>query len=126
MEGSLWFRRFVKECRQLSPNLWFKRIKHGFYRIYWRGGGGQTAYMHEVYKWMPYRGYDIEERNMRFDSQTYYQEFEDTTDYNLKVKNYVEGYLDSIDTMRKRVRLFKNDKEFRKTATDAYKQIRVK
>lgn len=75
---------------------------------------------------MPYLGYDIEERDRRLESQTYFQEFEDTTDLTLKMKNYVEGYVDSFDRLKRRVRMFKNDKEFRKTATDAYKQIRVK
>ena len=125
LEGSRWFKKFYKDCKKMSPHIDFVRIKHGFYRIYWTGGG-EPAYMHEVYKWMPMVGYDIEERDPRFDSHTYYQSMEHKDDLTLKIKNFVEGYYDSIGTMKRRVRMFKNDKEFYQTATKAYRGMKVK
>ncbi len=123
--GSIWYRRFKKECEKMSPHIRFKEIKYGFVRIYWVGGG-HPAYMHEVYKWMPYKGYDIEEKDPRFQSQKYYEEYEDQAELTLKIKNFVEGYWDSIKTMKKRIYMFKNNKEFYKEACNAYKQVRVK
>lgn len=125
LEGSSWFKRFYRECKKMSPHIKFVRLRYGYYRIYWVGGG-EPAYIHEVYKWMPMKGYDIYDKDPRFTSQRYYEEYEDHAEITLKIKNFVEGYWDSIDTMKKRIRLFKNNKEFNKTATAAYRNIRVK
>ena len=125
LDGTQWFKRLVRECKKLSSHLRFVRVKHGFYRIYWYGGG-EPAYVHEVYKWMPYKGYDLDDRDPRFESKKYYEEYEDAAELTLNIKNFVEGYVDSLHTLKKRVRMFKNDKEFHKTAVDAYKNVRVK
>lgn len=124
-EGSVWYKRLKKECEQISPHLRFIPIKLGFVRIYW-DRGGTPAYIHEVYRWMPYKGYDIEEEDPRFESHRYYEEYEDSATLTLKLKNFVEGYYDSIAAIRKRVRLFKNNKEAYQTFTNAYKEVRVK
>jgi len=125
MAKSIWRKRFEKECKKLSPHIKFKPIKYGFTRIYWVGGC-EPAYMHEVYDNMPYKGYDIEEKDPRFQSKKYYEEYEDSAELTLKIKNFVEGYWDSLYTMKKRVYMMKNNKEFRNTAIDAYKRVRVK
>ncbi len=125
IDGGVWFRKFKKDCEALSPHIKFIRIKFGFYRIYWVGGA-EPAYMHECYKWMPRKGYDIEQEDPRFESHRYYEENEDRAELTMKVKNFVEGYVDSMDTMRKRVRMFRNDKEFREQAIRAYSQFVVK
>lgn len=93
----------------------------GFYRIYW-----QDAYLHEVYKEMPQKGYDIEEEDPRLESKQYYEEYEDTVDTVRTIKNFVEGYYDSLDHIKTRVYLLKNDKEFEQTAKNAYKQVYIK
>jgi len=124
-EGSYWFRRLVREAKKISPHLKFFKIKYGFYRIYWTGGGPE-AYVHEVYKEMPEHGYDIEEKDIRLISQRYYEEYEDQFELTRKVKNFVEGYWESLETLKKRVYMLKNNKEFNKNSVDAYKQIRVK
>lgn len=125
ISGSIWYKRFLKDCKRLSPHIVFRPIKYGFTRIYWTGGC-EPAYMHEVYNFMPSKGYDIEEKDPRFTSHKYYQEYEDQAELTLKIKNFVEGYWDSMHTMRKRVYMMKNNKEFYKTAVDAYKRVRVK
>ncbi len=125
INGTIWFKRFKRELEKMSPHIKFKEIKYGFVRIYWVGGG-HPAYMHEVYKWMPYKGYDIEEKDPRFQSKKYYEEYEDQAELTLKIKNFVEGYWDSIKTMQKRVYMFKNNKEFYNEACNAYKQVRVR
>lgn len=124
MEGSFWFKKFKKEVKKMSPHFQFRRIKYGFYRIYWTGGG-EPAYVHEVYKWMPYKGYDWEEKDPRYEDKKYWQEKEDD-EIVLKVKNFVEGYVDSMQTMRKRFWMFRNNAEFRKEATAAYRNVRIK
>lgn len=121
-EGSRWFRRFVKDCKDISSHIRIVKIKYGFYRIYWK-----EAYLHEVYKEMPMKGYDIEDDDVRMqESQKYYEEFEDGGEVTRKIKNYVEGYWDSLDTIRTRVYMMKNNDEFRQRAFDAYKQMVVR
>lgn len=121
MEGNRWFRRLVRECRRISPYIRFRRIKFGFYRIYWK-----DAYIHECSKDMPAIGYDIEEYNPRIDNQSYFEEFEDNAEMVQKIKNYREGYYDSIDRIKTRVYMFKNNEEMYRTAKNAYKQMYVK
>lgn len=124
-EGSPWFRRFYKEIKKMSPHFKFVKLKYGFYRIYWTGGG-EPAYIHEVYKDMPYLGYDWEDDDVRLESQKYYEEYEDKVELTRKLKNYVEGYVDAIHTMQKRHFQLMNDREFRQEAQNAYRQVKVK
>lgn len=124
-EGSFYFRRFVKDCKKLSGHLKFVPIQHGYYRLYWTGGG-QPAYIHEVWKWMPYMGYELEHKDMNIVSQRYYEEYEDQLEVNRKVKNFVEGYWDCRDRVQTRLYMLKNDKEFRNEATRAYEKVVVK
>lgn len=119
--GSKWFRRFYKECKKISPKIRFKRIRLGYYRIYWR-----NAYMHEVYEKMPKIGYDLYDYDPRFENKGYYEEYEDRTELNLKIKNFVEGYYDSIDKIKTRVYLMKNNKEYNERATNAFKTLVIK
>ena len=120
-EGGYWFRRLVKDCKKISPDLRVKRIKYGFYRIYWK-----TAYIHEVYKEMPQIGHDIEEADIRLVGKKYYEQNEDRAELTRKIKNYVEGYWDSLDRIRTRVYMVKHDKEFHDNAIKAYSQMVVK
>jgi hypothetical protein len=119
--GSRWFRRLVKDCKKISPHIRIKRIKYGFYRVYWK-----QAYIHEIYSEMPQFGHDIYEKDINFISQKYYEEYEDRAELTRKIKNYVEGYWDSYDRIRTRSWMMKHDKEFNKTATDGYKQVVIK
>lgn len=120
--GGVYFRRFLRDIKKISPHLKVKYVKHGFYRIYWR-----EAYLHEVYAEMPLIGYDIVEEDIRLDeSQKYFEEFEDSGEMTRKIKNFVEGYWDSLDVILTRVYMFKNDDEFYQTAKKAYQQMVVK
>jgi hypothetical protein len=120
-EGSRWFRRLRKELRQISPHIRLVRIKMGFYRIFWK-----NAYIHEIYKDMPQKGYDVERLDPRLTNQSYYEEFEDNVEVIRTVKNFVEGYYDSIATIKTRSFMMKNNKEFNETSRNAYKQFVVK
>jgi hypothetical protein len=120
-EGSIWFKRFYKEARKMSKHIRFKKIKCGFYRIYYG-----HAYMHEVYKEMPEKGYDMDDLDPRFEDKKYFEEYEDQAELTRKIKNFVEGYWDSIDTLRTRVYLMRNNAEYVNSANNAYKQMYVK
>jgi len=120
-EGSLWFRRLLKDCKRISPHIRIKRIKYGFFRIYWK-----DAYLHEIYKEMPQFGHDIYENDMRLESKKLYEEYEDRAELTRKIKNYVEGYWDSLDRIRTRAWMMRSNKEFNKTATDGYRHMVVK
>lgn len=124
-KGSLWFRRFVREVEKMSPHIRFKRIKFGFYRIFWVGDG-VSAYMGECHKDMPLIGYDIEEKNFQLESKKYFEEYEDNAEYIQKIKNFREGYWDSITRFKTKVYMLKNNKEFRKEAQAAYAEMIVK
>lgn len=121
MEGSRWYKRFKRECGNISPHIRFKDIRGGFVRLYFK-----QAYLHEVYKEMPMKGYDIEEYNPRIENQSYFEEFEDHVDTVRQLKNFVEGYFDSIDTVKTRVYLMKHNEEYYKRAKRAYEEVVIK
>ena len=92
-----------------------------FWRIFEKG-----TYLHEVYENMPYKGYDIEDKDIRLISQKYYEEYEDRVELIRKVKNFVEGYIDSKNRLKVRFYMYKNDKEFLETARRSHKVFHVK
>lgn len=124
-EGNYWFQRFQREMKELSPNIHFKRIKYGYYRIYWMGCG-ENAYLGECSKEMPIWGYDLYEKDIQLEDKKYYEEFEDNIEISKKIKNFVEGYAEQIRSFRRKVYLMRQDKEFYKTTTTGYRQMRVK
>ena len=120
-KGTIWFRRFKKECESLSPYVRFREIKFGFYRIYYKG-----FYIGEAFKEMPHKGYDKVEEDPRLEKQSYYEEYEDTAKITREIKNFVEGYFDAKDQFRTRMYMLRNDDEFYRTSRDAYKSVYVK
>ncbi len=107
---SHYFKRFKRECEQLSKHIKFKRIKHGFYRIYYK-----NLYIHECSSNMQAVAYDIEDINpMVYESKQFYEEYEDNIDMIKTFKNYVEGYSDAIQVVRRRLWLHRHDDEFNK------------
>jgi hypothetical protein len=120
-EGSYWFRRLIKDIKKISPHIRVVRLKMGFYRLYW-----QNTYLHEVYKEMPMKGYDIEIEDPRLESRSYYEEYEDEVETVRTIKNFVEGYFDSLDTIKTRVWMLRNNDEYARTAANAYSQMIVK
>jgi hypothetical protein len=119
-EGSRWFQKLKREAKAMSPHFRFVRIQLGFYRIYW-----QDAYIHEVYKEMPEYGYDIDDLDPRLHDKDYYEDLEDKAELTRNIKNYVEGYYDSMDKLRTRLYMMRNNKEFNEKAKGAYKQMYV-
>lgn len=119
-EGSLWFRRLYREVKKISPHVRFKRIRCGFYRVYFK-----QAYVHEVYKEMPLKGYDYIMDDPRFESQRYAEENELDGELQRKVKNYVEGYYDSLKAIKVRINNFMNDEEAYQTMRNSYKKMRI-
>lgn len=120
-EGSRWFRRFMKDCQRISPHIKIVRLKLGFYRIYYN-----EAYIAEFYKEMPEHGYDMTCVDPRLESRQYYQEYEDTVELTRNIKNFVEGYWEIMDTVKTRVYLMKHNKEYNKSARQAYKNMYIK
>ncbi len=124
-KGTRWFQRFTREALAMSPHIRFKRIKFGFYRIFWIGDGA-SAYIGECSKFMPEIGYDIEEKNFQLESKKYFEEYEDNAELIQKIKNFREGYWDNIDRLKTKVYMLKNNSEFRKESQAAYKEMVVK
>lgn len=121
-EGSRWFRRLVKDIKKIDPYLRLVRAKHGFYRIFWK-----QSYIHEIYKECPYIGYTFTEDDRRMEeSQKYFEEYEDGNEITRKIKNYKEGYWDSLDRIKTRVWMLRHDKEFNRTIENKYKQFVVR
>jgi len=121
MAKSIWCKRLLKELKTVSPHIRIKRLKHGFYRVYY-----QNAYIHEFYEEMPVLGYTFEDYDPRLESQQYFEELEDHYDTVRNLKNYKEGYYDAKATLRRRLYMMQNDAEFNATARRAYQQIVVK
>lgn len=124
-EGTGHFRRFKKEAEALSSHIRFKRLKKGFYRIYWMGGG-KPAYMYECFKNMPYRGYQWESKNLKLEDKKYYEAKEDKIDTIYRVKNFREGYSESIRRMKTIYYQFRKNDEHYTIATEGFKRMNVK
>ena len=120
-EGSLWFRKFKEKVLKMDHNIIFKRIKLGFYRLYWR-----RAYLFECFKEMPVKGYDFEHYDPRLESKAYYEEFEDNAELTRKIKNFIEGYYESLETIRLRAYQMRNDAEFNERACRAYSHLVIR
>lgn len=120
-KGSLWFRRLVDDCKRISPHIRIKEIGHGFFRVYF-----QRAYIHEIYKEMPQLGYDCIDKDFNFIAKKYVEDREDQAELTRRVKNFVEGYWDSLDTIKTRVYMMKHSKEFNENATKMYSQVIIK
>ncbi len=120
-EGSYWFKRFLNDLMSLSNSFQVKKLKHGFYRIYWR-----NCYVYEVYKEMPEYGFDYDDLDPRFDDKKFYEEFEDQVEITRKVKNFVEGYWEALDTIKTRLYMMRHDKEYYDNALKAYQTMVVK
>jgi hypothetical protein len=120
-KGTKWFKRFKKECESFSPHVRFREIKLGFYRIYYKG-----FYIGEAYKEMPPKGYDRTEEDQRLESQKYYEEYEDNVQSTRELKNFVEGYFESIDQFKTRMYMLRHDDEFYRNSRDAYKNVYIK
>ena len=121
MAQSTWFKRARAECESMSPYIRFKRIRMGFWRVFFK-----NSYLHECTEDMKVKGYDIIEPNPRLERREFFQEYEDNIDAIMHVKNYREGYHDFMDHIRTRVFLHKSDKEFSANAEKAYSQFVVK
>lgn len=74
---------------------------------------------------MPLKGYDLIDEDPRFESQKYAEEYEADGELQRKIKNYVEGYVDSIQKIKIRINNFMNDKEAYETQRKAYSQMRI-
>lgn len=120
-EGSLWFRRLMKDIKDIDPYLRVKRAKLGFFRIFWK-----QSYVHEIYKECPMIGYNIEIEDPSLESQKYYEELEDGNEITRKVKNYVEGYFDSLDHIKTRVWMMRHDKEFNENSAKQYQKMVIR
>lgn len=119
--GSIWFRRLVKELKNKSKHFRIVPIRHGFYRVYWK-----DAYVHELYKEMPHKGYSIETDSIYKDSLKLMQEYEEDGEIQRKVKNFVEGYYDASKAIMLRMYQFKNNDEHYQVAKDMYRNVVVK
>lgn len=120
-EGSYWFRRLMRDLYKISKHFKVRRIRCGFYRIYWK-----DAYVHEVYKEMPYRGYTWYTESPYKDSLKLTQEWEQDGEIQRKVKNFVEGYAEAYKAIKLRVYQFKNNDEHYRTARQMYRQMVIK
>ena len=120
-EGSYWFRRLMRELHKTSKYFKVRRIKHGFYRIYWK-----DAYVHEVYKEMPYRGYSWYTDSPYKDSLKLTLEWEQDGEIQRKIKNFVEGYSEASKAIRLRLFQFKTNDEHYRIAKDMYRNVVIK
>ncbi len=118
---SVWFKRLVREMKEISGHIRFVQLKGGFYRIYYR-----QAYVGECYGNMPELGYEIEERAQGLEDYSFYQQHHDTIDTTLRIKNFVEGYWETHNRLRTRLMQMKNSSEHYEMARKGYSQLRIK
>lgn len=118
--GSSSFRRLVKFFSRY-PEVEFRRIGLGFYRIFYRG-----VYIGECYKEMPQVGYDITEDDPGFINKSYYEEYEDKAKLTRKVKNFVEGYYETKKSLLSKMWTFRNNNNLFEDTRKSYRQFKVK
>jgi len=111
----------VKELYKESAYFRVVRIRAGFFRIYWK-----DAYVHEMYKEMPYIGYVWYTDSPYKESFKLVQEYEQEGEIQRKIKNFVEGYAEAAKAIKLRTYQFKNSKEHYDLAKDMYKQVVIK
>ena len=121
MARSIWFKRLERGLPRISPQLRLVPIGLGFWRIYFK-----QAYVHEVFEEMPENGYDFEGYDPRIVNQSYYEEYEDHPELVRRIKNFIEGYWDSIRRLERRVFLLRHDREFYERSVNAYKHVELK
>lgn len=105
----------------MSKHIKVRRIRHGFFRIYFK-----EAYVHEVYKELPYKGYVWYTESPYKDSLKLSLAWEQDGEIQRKVKNYVEGYSEALKAIKLRVYQFKNNEEHYRLAKDMYKHVVIK
>jgi len=120
-EGSYWFRRLMRDLYRMSKHFKVRRIRCGFYRIYYK-----DAYVHEVYKEMPQRGYEWYTQSPYIDSLKLVQQWEQDGEIQRKIKNFVEGYHEAYKAIKLRMHQFRNNDEHYRIAKDMYKQVVIK
>ena len=118
---SFWFEKFRRDAEKLSPHLLFKRLKDGFWRIYWK-----DHYMGECFEEMTQVGYNTETYDPRLESRSYYEEYEDHVKTVRTIKNFVEGYWDGMASLKRKLYQLRRDNEFFETSQRAYKGMVVK
>ena len=111
----------MRDLNKKSKHFKVRKIRHGFFRIYWK-----DAYVHEVYKEMPMRGYTWYTESPYKDSLKLVQEWEQDGEIQRKVKNFVEGYWEALKAIELRVFQFKNNREHYDLAKDMYKNVVIK
>jgi len=121
MAKSHWFRRLEQDLYKMDKQLRLVPVGLGFHRIYFK-----RAYVHEVFEEMPQVGYDIETYDPRLESQSYFEEFEDHPEMVRKIKNYVEGYWDSLRRIQRRVYRMRHNRQFYDQTVNAYSQMTIK
>lgn len=75
---------------------------------------------------MPPKGYDKVEDDVRFMDRSYYEQYEDSAKLTRQIKNFVEGYFDSIKDFKTRMYMLRHDNEFYENSRKAYYQLYVK
>lgn len=120
-EGSYWFRRLVRDLYRKSKYFRVVRIRDGFFRIYWK-----DAYVHEMYKEMPYRGYTWYTDSPYRHSLKLMEQYELDGTIQRKVKNFVEGYSEASKAIMLRIYQFKHNDEHYQVAKKAYRQMVIR
>ena len=80
----------------------------------------------ECYDSMPAMWRDIENYDPRLESQKYYEEYEDHVKMVRTIKNFMEGYYDSIQKLKRCFWLLRHNEDFWKSSGNIYNQAVVK
>lgn len=97
------------------------RLKLGFWRIYWK-----NHYIGELFEEMGSQYHDIEGYDPRLESQKYYEEFEDHVKMVRTIKNFAEGYYDSLIKFQKRIYQLRHNPEFWERSKRAWEDSSIK
>ncbi len=104
---SYWFLRICQDLKKMDSQIRIVRLKLGFWRVYWKGN-----YLGELFEEMSCQYHDTESYDPRLESQKYYEEYEDHIKLVRTLKNFTEGYYDSLAKFRRRIYQLRHNPEF--------------
>ena len=80
----------------------------------------------ETYEEMPPNWRNIESYDPRLKSQKYYEEYEDNVKLIRTLKNFLEGYYDSIEKLKRCLWMLRHNKEFWERSGNIYNYGNIK
>ena len=106
-----WYKRFIKEIKEMDSNIVILPHVHNFDRVYYNTPA-KNAFLAEIPRNMTEMNYYEKMYRERLNNQAFYEENIDEVDKINQTSNKIPGYYSCIDDIQKKLYLFRNSMEF--------------